>query len=710
MAARDAFSADESALTPPITCGADIVGGPLVLDGKYWLDERLGEGTTGVVYRALHLHLKKSFAVKVLRSGSSDRFLLARFEREAEALGRLRHPHVVEITDFGIDAATGMAYLVMELLEGKTLAAFCREEGPLPLARALPLLDAIAAAVDAAHAQGVLHRDLKPGNVLLVPSDDGEPRVKVLDFGLAEILGRHSEAGEGPAAETGESLDSEADVDSGEGRLTLTGALLGTPHYVAPELIRQRNAGRASDLYSFGVIAYELLAGKPPFLGSTAEVLAGHLHREAPAPAPWGVPLPEEVWQALEEPLRKAPALRPASARGVVAKIRRAEERSSLRRWKATELPRRALLSVGLTGCVLLAGLLLPWPLFPQFDDWIQDLRAGSAPTRAPDPRILLLTLDEASLAGAPSLANRADEIGAMLERVFAAGAKGIAIDLLLPAKWAESTAFSDLVLRHPDTLALAAFSRPDGWVVGPECLTGLTTAALGPDRVSALFGFVNLDEDEDGVTRKGRLRYLDHAGQTRPSWSAKAAAMLGNRRGAKNEGAKTFRLDPRIDWPRYPRLSWRDVPAVLGRDPGRFRNRLVLLGGEFEASGDEVHRVPPSANRTAFISGLALQAMLTDTLATGLPVREPARVPFLLAAIPLLGLVLGGVLCVPRARPALILLVAAAVLYLVASFPAFWWAGWQLPVSLPLLLSLFGLLLVLIVRRRLPPAPEVSP
>src|SRR6185295_19446086 len=113
MAARDAFSADESALTPPITCGADIVGGPLVLDGKYWLDERLGEGTTGVVYRALHLHLKKSFAVKVLRSGSSDRFLLARFEREAEALGRLRHPHVVEITDFGIDAATGMAYLVM---------------------------------------------------------------------------------------------------------------------------------------------------------------------------------------------------------------------------------------------------------------------------------------------------------------------------------------------------------------------------------------------------------------------------------------------------------------------------------------------------------------------------------------------------------------------------------------------------------------------
>src|SRR5262249_31331626 len=157
------------------------------LDGKYRLEERLGEGATGVVYRALHLGLKRTFAVKLLKA-SPDPFSLARFRREAEALGQLRHPHVVEVTDFGIDAAAGGApYLVMGLLEGVSLADFCRERGPLPLSQALPILAAIAEAVDAAHARGILHRDLKPGNVLLGATPPGEPRVKVLDFGLAEL-------------------------------------------------------------------------------------------------------------------------------------------------------------------------------------------------------------------------------------------------------------------------------------------------------------------------------------------------------------------------------------------------------------------------------------------------------------------------------------------------------------------------------------------
>src|SRR3954464_6587666 len=169
---------------------------PGILDGKYRLDGRLGEGAVGIVHRATHLGLKKVFALKLLKPGPAlDPFLVARFQREAEALGRLRHPHIVDVTDSGIDPGTGTPYLVMELLEGEPLSELCRTAGPLPLDRALPILDALADAVDAAHAQGILHRDLKPGNILLCGPEGGERTVKVLDFGLAEISASPSEGG-----------------------------------------------------------------------------------------------------------------------------------------------------------------------------------------------------------------------------------------------------------------------------------------------------------------------------------------------------------------------------------------------------------------------------------------------------------------------------------------------------------------------------------
>jgi len=455
---------------------------PLVLDGKYRLERRLGEGAAGVVYRALHLDLKRTFAVKLLKA-SPDPLSLARFRREAEALGQLRHPHVVEVTDFGIDvAAGGVSYLVLELLEGVSLADFLRERGPLPPGRALPILAAIAEAVDAAHARGILHRDLKPGNVWLGATPEGEPLVKVLDFGLAELS-------DSSPAETG------GDLQPGEGnaeRLTLTGALLGTPLYVAPEVIQHRAASRASDLYSFGVIAYEILAGRPPFQGSTAEVLAGHLEEEPPVPAPRGALLPAAIWQALREPLQKDPASRPTSAREVVEQLRRAVEQADLARWRAAELPRRMGLAALLTLVLLLAGLLLPWPALPAVDRWVYDLRLRAAPARPPDPRILLVTLDDPSLAARRvPLADRADEIGSTLSRVLAAGARHVAIDLLLPAPWGDSAAFSDLVVRHPEALTLAAFSGPDGSVTGTGCVAGLTAMLAGCCFLGSTFGTI---------------------------------------------------------------------------------------------------------------------------------------------------------------------------------------------------------------------------
>lgn len=646
-----------------------------ILDGKYRLDDRLGEGAVGIVYRATHLGLKKVFALKLLKpSLALDPFSVTRFQREAEALGRLRHPHIVEVTDFGIDSATEAPYLVMELLEGVPLSKLC-QKGPLPLDQALPILDAIAAAIDAAHEQGILHRDLKPGNVLLC---DENRTVKVLDFGLAEISGEE---------------------------VTATEDLLGTPLYVAPEVIRHSPSGRAADVYSFGVIAYELLAGKPPFRGSTLEVLAGHLEREPPAGA-----LSTEVWSALRDSLAKDPALRPATAREVVRRLRIAAGREERIRWRRTEMPRRVFLSMVLAAALALIGLLLPPSDIPPLERWAFDLRLRAAPARPPDPRILLVTIDDASLAGSSILlGNRADEIGTMLDRIFAAGARAVAVDFLPPDSWKDSPGFSDLVLRHQDALTLAAFLNPEGKVLGIGSVAGLTASALGRRRAAEIFGFVNLDEDPDGAVRRGRLWFRDTSDNRRPSWAAKAAHWLRPDLAWKNGIPQSFWIDTRIDWQRYTQISWRQVPEALNRNPERFRNRLILVGGDFRSSGDEYHRIPRRSGGSRGVSGLILQALMVDTISAGLPIREPGRMPVLAVTFLGMTLAMSGILCACRAGPVVAGLVAGAGSYVALSFPVFRQTSLMLPITAPLLLVLTGLLVALVLRRSFPSPPEVS-
>lgn len=201
-------------------------------------------------------------------------------------------------------------------------------------------------------------------------------------------------------------------------------------------------------------------------------------------------------------------------------------------------------------------------------------------------------------------------------------------------------------------------------------------------------------------MTRRGRPRFRDRSGGTRPSWSAKAERALA---GEPSGGTGRFWIDSRIDWPRYDRISWRDVPAALGRDPGRFRGRLVLVGGEFLGSGDDYHRVPQRGGGTAAVSGLTLQALLADTLARGRPVREPGRTAVLAVAAALTGLAIAGILCARRDRAAvawLAGLAAVAGLYVALSSPAFARAGLVLPVSSPLGLALPGCLLAWACRR----------
>ena len=671
---------------------------PRLLGGRYRLEERLGEGGLGVVWRARHLGLQRDFAVKLLRtSARHDSAALARFQREAEALGRLRHPHVVEVTDFGVDAETGVPYLVMELLPGRTLADLLREAGPLPAARALPLLEALAAAIDAAHEQGILHRDLKPGNVALPTDGTGEPLVKVLDFGLAEIAAPHA------AEESTEAAAAEG--SSGGERLTATGALLGTPLYAAPEVIRNAAASRASDIYSFGVIAYEILGGKPPFQGSIGEVLNAHLKSEPPP-----LPLPPPVWRVLRQALQKDPALRPRSAGEVVRGLRKAASEAERAHWKAAEVPRRLRMAALLAAFLLVLGLVIPWwPPLPAAERWIGDLRVRTAPAKAPDPRILLVTLDEASLGSSPrSLADRTDEIGRGLSRIFEAGARGVAIDLLLPPQWGASESFSDLLLRRPEALTLAA-SSPDGNLIGTECMDRLTISALGPQGASRIFGFVNLDEDQDGVVRRGRLWFRDVSGARHSSWAARAARALPSDFAWKYGMPREFWIDTRIDWPRYERISWRQVPAALDRYPGLFRDRLVLVGGDFRGSGDDYYRIPHRSGRNTAVSGLTLQALMVDTIAAGMPIRDPGRMPVLVAAALGTALAAAWVLCAYRVWPIAVWLAIGAGVYLAVSFLLFWWTGLILPVTVPSLFVLLGLLAALVLRRNLPSPPEVS-
>jgi serine/threonine-protein kinase len=227
----------------------------LVLDDKYRLEERLGEGGMGAVYRAMHLLIERPVAVKVLSQRLvTDDAAKERFRREARAAGRLQHTNAVAVTDFG-ETKEGLVYLVMELLEGKPLREVLAQDAPLDPARAVSLMLQISAAVEAAHEAGILHRDLKPGNIFLVQRPDSPYIVKVLDFGIAKIA---DAGGEFNLNDT----------------LTGTGVMIGTPRYMSPEQCDGAQLTPASDVYSLGVILYEMLTGQTPFNGASPLALA----------------------------------------------------------------------------------------------------------------------------------------------------------------------------------------------------------------------------------------------------------------------------------------------------------------------------------------------------------------------------------------------------------------------------------------------------
>ncbi len=381
-----------------------------VLDEKYRLERLLGQGGMGEVYLATHLGTERYVALKlIMPQFMRNEEFVARFKREARAAGRLRHPNVVDVTDFGFAQADGepVAYLVMEYLDGCTLGDILAEESKLPVEWVVDILEQVCSAVNEAHQQGVVHRDLKPENIWLEPNRLGGYRVKVLDFGIAKVApgipegtainsasaptltspedlecdtllypsgnavanedqaitqqveNRKTQVGQAAeeestqlfaqAAATSHALPGpETKIPDDEGRtltfdqrqtvakqatalfahttqasdLTRVGAIMGTPLYMSPEQCAGQTLDARSDIYSLGVIAYQMLTGETPFAGDTSSVMREHLKSSPPPLRGKSRKVPKRIAETVMTALSKDPAQRPQTAAAFASALR----------------------------------------------------------------------------------------------------------------------------------------------------------------------------------------------------------------------------------------------------------------------------------------------------------------------------------------------------------------------------------------------------
>ena len=283
--------------------GADLAGDPMtgrVLDGRYRIGPRIARGGMAAVYEATDLRLDRTVAVKVMHPGlGDDAEFAARFVREARAAARLSHPNVVAVYDQGDD--DGAVFLAMELVDGITLRDVIRKDSPLPPGRALALMEPVLSALAAAHRAGLIHRDVKPENVLIASdAKSGPSGVKVADFGLARAV-------------------------SADTQHTATGGvLIGTVSYLAPELVVDGRADARADVYAAGVVLYELLTGAKPHEGeSPIQVAYKHVHEDVPPPSSVVPGIPAYVDALVARATARERTLRPADASVLLHQLRR---------------------------------------------------------------------------------------------------------------------------------------------------------------------------------------------------------------------------------------------------------------------------------------------------------------------------------------------------------------------------------------------------
>src|SRR2546421_4318157 len=286
-----------------------ITGEP-ILDGRYQLEKRLGQGGMGVVFKGRHIFLKTLHAIKVILPDlvGNDPNLATRFRQEALAAAAIRHQNIIAVTDFGVVRGT-MPFLVMEFVQGKSLQDLMSEEGAMGPVRAFELMQPICAGIGAAHRQGIVHRDLKPLNVMIQNGIPIAEAVKILDFGLAKI-------------KSGELLGSFVAAQ--------TTGLMGSPFYMAPEQWSDEPPDARADVYSLGVMLFQMLCGEVPFKGSSIPaIMKKHLTSDVPSLASKGIEVPPQIESVLRHALEKEPDHRTASADEFARELRAAMSSAS---------------------------------------------------------------------------------------------------------------------------------------------------------------------------------------------------------------------------------------------------------------------------------------------------------------------------------------------------------------------------------------------
>ena len=290
------YISDDEAETPAAPSLVDPRLGEILL-GRYRLDRLVGKGGMGRVYRATQLPLNRSVAVKILNPEfqRKDPQFVRRFFLEAATAARLTHPNTITVFDYG-ESERGELFIAMEYLPGKPLARILASEGALDTGRILHIATQICRALREAHGKGIIHRDLKPGNILLVDDGDDPGMVKVLDFGLVKLFNAEDVQPLGSRARRLPADDSSLPPEPVDGELTQAGMFLGSPKYMSPEQIQGVALDPRTDIYSLGVLMYQMATGRPPFAGTTSvEVIYKHVNDPPPPFATGAVDVPPEL-------------------------------------------------------------------------------------------------------------------------------------------------------------------------------------------------------------------------------------------------------------------------------------------------------------------------------------------------------------------------------------------------------------------------------